>query len=335
MNAAGQDNALVLPFRSVDEAWPGPKLGDQLVRHWPAYRRWIARAEPIEPGYCIGLLGTHMPELMPAFERMLSLGAALPDQAALVRFLTLYRPPRMVRGCSQAVLTDDRGPALVRNYDHAPHLCDGLVLRSRWSGTPVLAVTDCVWGALDGVNAHGLAVALAFGGRRDSGEGFGSQLVVRYLLEVCRTVDDMRAVLTRLPVSMPYTFVGVDAGGDFVTAHTGPGRHPTFAADPASTNHQGRVEWASYARQCATVERLERVRSLLESPGLTAEAAAEQFLRPPLYRTDYARGSGTLYTAVYRPAAGTLGVRWGGGAAAFALDSFAETEFPVRLGAVD
>ncbi|MCC5822275.1 MAG: C45 family autoproteolytic acyltransferase/hydrolase [Phycisphaerales bacterium] len=332
---AGPDRVTTLPFRSLDEAWPGAKLGEQLTRHWPAYHRWIARAEPIEPGHCIGMLALHMPELMPAFHRLLELGAGLDDQAALVRFLTLYRPPRMVRGCSQAVLFDAKGPALVRNYDHAPHLCDGVVLRSSLCGTPVVAVTDCVWGALDGINAHGLAVALAFGGRRDTGEGFGSQLVLRYLLEVCRSVADMRAVLARMPVSMPYTFVGLDAGGDFVAAYTGPGRPARFEARAASTNHQGRIEWPSYARQCATVERLERIESLLQTPGITAETVEEQFLRPPLYRTDYDRGSGTLYTATYRPLAGTLGLRWGGGAAAFGLRSFRESAFPVRLGAVD
>ena len=65
-----------------------------------------------------------------------------------------------MRGCSQAVWTGFGGPALVRNYDHAPHLFDGLVLRSAWREMPVLAVTDCLWGALDGVNGAGLCVAL-------------------------------------------------------------------------------------------------------------------------------------------------------------------------------
>ena len=64
------------------------------------------------------------------------------------RFLSLYDPPAFVAGCTQALWTH-RTPALVRNYDYAPSLFDGLILRSAWNGTGVVAMTDCVWGVLD------------------------------------------------------------------------------------------------------------------------------------------------------------------------------------------
>lgn len=330
MNAAPTHTTLTMRFRSVDDTLPNSALPGIFHAYWPAYRAWILRAEPVAASTCTARLAEHMPELMPVFHRLLSLGAPH-DRETLARFLSLYRPPRVVRGCSQAVLTDDDGPAMVRNYDHAPHLCDALVLRTAWEGVPVVATTDCLWGALDGVNAHGLGVALAFGGRPDTGDGFGAQLVVRYLLQVCRDAADMRAALARLPVSMPYTFVGVDASGGSVTAYAGPGRPTRFDDRPSSTNHQGRVEWASYARQCQTVERLDRIEKLLARPGVTASGLEDEFLRPPLYRTDHARGSGTLYTATHRPGSGSLTLRWPDAAASFSLGSFQEADWLVTL----
>lgn len=323
--------APVLRIRSIDEAEPGPKLGAVFDAYWPAYRRWMAKAEPLDADACVVQLASHMPELLPTFERLVALGPAW-DRDAVARFLTLYRPPRMVRGCSQAVVTDAEGPALVRNYDHAPHLFDGLVLRSAWGGVPVVAVTDCLWGALDGVNDHGLAVALAFGGRPEAGDGFAAPLIVRYLLQTCRDTGDMRAAMARLPVYMAYTFVGVDRAGGFVTAYAGPGRETVFDDRPSSTNHQGRVEWAAYARQCRSESRLRHIEALLDTPGMTAATLEDDFLRPPLFRTDYAKASGTLYTATYRPDAGLLTLRWPARAAGFGLDAFEEQDLSVSLG---
>lgn len=320
-----------LRLRALDEPAPGPRLADVLASYWPAYRRWIARAEPVAPGAATDALARHMPELVPVFDRLVAMGPPR-DRERLVRFFSLYRPPRVVRGCSQAIVRSEDGPRLIRNYDHAPHLFDGLVLRSAWLGHPVVAVTDCLWGALDGVNAHGLCVALAFGGRPDTGDGFGAQLVVRYLLETCRTTDDARAALARLPVSMPYTFVTLDAAGASVTAFLGPGRAARFVDDPASTNHQGAVEWPAYAAHCRTVERLDHLHALLNDDRPDPDTVEGAFLEPPLYQTDYARAAGTLYTAIFRPGPRSLTLRWPADRAEFAIDRFAESDRTVLIG---
>jgi predicted choloylglycine hydrolase len=65
-------------------------------------------------------------------------------------------------------------------------------------------MSDCVWGALDGMNAAGLAVSLNFGGRRVEGPGFGVILIVRYILETCRNAVEALAVLRRVPVHLSY-----------------------------------------------------------------------------------------------------------------------------------
>src|SRR6185436_2580738 len=97
------------------------------------------------------------------------------------------RPTPYLTGCSQAVWTR-RGepPTLVRNYDYHPELCEGTLLLSAWHGTRVIAMSDCLWGVVDGINEHGLAVSLSFGGRQVVGDGFGIPLVLRYALEFCK-----------------------------------------------------------------------------------------------------------------------------------------------------
>ena len=151
-------------FRSVAEAAPGPKWRALFEEHWPSYRQWFL-SEGIEerPTYAQGLakLKRHMPELLPTYERLCELSGGLDLQA---RFLGLYRPPAYLTGCSQVVWPGDE-PVLIRNYDYSPGLCEGLVLLSRWNGRAVLAMVDCLWGVLDGINDAGLAISLTFGGR--------------------------------------------------------------------------------------------------------------------------------------------------------------------------
>ncbi|MCA9296388.1 MAG: hypothetical protein KC983_07715, partial [Phycisphaerales bacterium] len=59
-----------------------------------------------------------------------------------------------------------------------------------------------------------MTVALAFGGRNAVGAGFAAPLITRYILETCATVAEAEAVLQRVPVYMPYTFVMADTSGE-------------------------------------------------------------------------------------------------------------------------
>ena len=47
------------------------------------------------------------------------------------------------------------------------------------------------------MNDAGLAVSLTFGGRPQVGDGFGIPLVIRYVLEVCETIEEAVRVLRR------------------------------------------------------------------------------------------------------------------------------------------
>jgi predicted choloylglycine hydrolase len=314
---------ITLTFQAVQEDEPGLKWQQRFEAAWPEYRGWFLReGDAARPTYAhsIRMLRTHMPELVPIYERLVELAGG-GDVAA--RMLALVNPPPYLAGCSQGVLVRDR-PVLVRNYDYAPSRLECVIQNSGWAGRRVIGMSDCLWGLLDGINDAGLAVSLAFGGRPVLGEGFGVQLVVRYLLQVCETVAEAREVLTRLPYQLAHSLTLADAGGEVVTAYLAPDRDVVFRASPVATNHQDVVEWTEHAAVTRTLEREALILRLVSDPGTTDEALVAAFLHPPLYSSTYSRGFGTLYTAVYRPAEGRVEYLWPGAVWPQSFDRFRE-----------
>lgn len=283
--------AASLTFTAVSEPLPGAQRVHALL---PALEAWYLRdGDAARPTYAAvrRALQEHMPELVPTWEALTRIAGG-GDLAA--RVLSLYDPPPLLAGCSQAVIDG----ALVRNYDYHPDRIEATIFASSIL-RPVLGMSDCLWGLLDGVNDAGLAVALAFGGRTTRGDGFGITLVLRYLLETCDSVQRAVATLARLPVHAPYNLTLAD-GRDAATVFVGPDRAARTVTPPVATNHQEHVDWPEHAEATRSVER----RAAL------ATADADAFLREPLYATEYARGFGTLYTAVYWPASRAVSYRW-------------------------
>jgi len=319
-----------MPFRWVEEELPGPRWQDLFTRTCPAYRAWfLAEGDERRPSLedSRAALERYMPELLPVWRRLVELAGGGEDVA---RMLCLHRPTPYLAGCSQAVWT--RGElALVRNYDYHPGACEGLFLSSRWSGTRVLAASDCLWGALDGMNEHGLVLALAFGGRRVVGDGFGIPLVLRYALETCRTTPEALEVLCRIPSHMAYNVLVLDAGGEHALVVLSPDAGPRVERVAVATNHQPARDWSEYDRWTRSGEREEFLKAMLSDPGLDLEAFKALFLQPPLFANRYERGFGTLYTAAYLPASRELEVSWRGARVRQRLDAFEERTLVIPL----
>ena len=295
-------------FRAISEPQPGECFRARFEEAWPHYRRWFLRdGDAARPSSATAraLLREHMPELVPSWTRLVELAGG-GDLAA--RMLALYDPPPLVSGCSQLVLAGE-SPLLVRNYDFDPARLEGVISHSALGGRGVIGMSDCLWGLLDGINEDGLAVSLAFGGRRTTGAGFGIPLVLRYLLETCATVAQALRALRRLPVQGAYNVTLLDRGGEAATAHVAADRPLRVAPTPAATNHGPGVEWPEHARATRTLERERRLRALLAAGAGDPIAA---FLEPPLHSTAYGDGFGTLYTAVHRPAEGAVDYVWPG-----------------------
>ncbi len=300
-----------LVFETVSEAKPGPRWAGLFADRWDAYRRWfLSEGIDARQTYLAGLRAMRkvMPELVPTYE---ALCEAVGGGDLEARFLSYYCPPRYLSGCSQAVWPG-KEPMLVRNYDYAPELSDGVILHSRWNGRWVLGVSDGLFGLVDGINQAGLAVSLTFGGRTIVGDGFGVPLILRYVLEFCDTADQAAETLKRIPCHMAYNVTAVDRAGRHMTAYLSPDRGAVITDARVATNHQEHVEWHQHARATATVERERFLLQRLTLHDEPAERFTAAFLRPPLYSTAYGRGFGTLYTAVYWPKRGIAEYRWPG-----------------------
>lgn len=319
-----------LTIRSIDEGQPGPQLAALFGEFWPSYRRWFLReGAEMRPAYleCKRALETHLRPLVPLWERFCERVGGGDLEA---RFLSLFCPPPHQFGCAQAAWPGPP-PALMRNYDYAPRLFEGVLLRSRWHEQTVVAMTDCLIGALDGMNESGLCASLSFGGRREVGEGFGAQLVVRAVLELCRSTAEAAALLAGLRTHMAYTILVVDRAGAHLSAFLRPDAPTVIEARRITTNHQGEIAWRRHARATRTVEREHCLLERAAVPGITRNEFLATFLTPPVHTSHYRRGFGTLYTVVYDPTARTVDLHWPGTDSHQSLDSFQPGKLTVAL----
>lgn len=297
-----------ITFEAIDEDQPGPKWRRLYDRHWHSYSRWFL-GEGIRKRStylaCLRALRKHMPELLPVYEQLCALAGGGDLEA---RFLSMWCPPAYIGGCSQ-VIVPGAEPCLIRNYDYGPKLLEGTLLRSRYLGSRVVAMTDSLWGALDGVNEDGLAVSLSFGGNMAVQEGFGIPLVLRYVLETASDTASAVAILRRVPLHMAYTIAVLDRAGRPAMVYLAPGREPEVVDQLVATNHQHRPDWARHAEATRSVEREQTLRNA--AAGLNdPDALLGVFLQPPVYQTAFDRNYGTLYTARYRPDDASLELVW-------------------------
>jgi predicted choloylglycine hydrolase len=298
-----------LTMYGIRELKPGPRWRAFFDATWPAYRRWyLSEGRAARPGVRTAgaALAHHMPELLPTWGQLLEQTGHDLDAAALLTHWNL--PTFLPAGCSQ-VVTPDPKPSLLRNYDYAPALFEGVSISTDYL-QPVIGTSDCLWGLLDGMNGSGLVVSLTFGGERTVGEGFGIPLVVRYLLETCQRVDEAVAALRRLPISMSYNLTMLDAEGAVGTAHVGPGRTVEFSEQPCATNHRWRTPLdPAHAARFRSVQRLDHLDDLLDHRA-SADDIALSMLQKPLYSREFSQSFGTLFTADYRPAEQSVTYHW-------------------------
>jgi predicted choloylglycine hydrolase len=299
---------MIVSFNCIREDKPGEKWKALFDRTWPHYKSWfLSEGYLARKGYLtsVSRFQKEMPELMPIYEQLLSFVGGGDLEA---RFLSMYSPPAYMSGCSQVAWVRD-SVSLIRNYDYTFKMFEGTMLYTNWL-QPVIGVSDCTWGLLDGMNAAGLAASITFGGRKVTGEGFGIPIIIRYILETSQTVREALNVLSRVPVHMAYNVTLVDISGKHATAYLSPDRLPIILDTPVATNHQVEVEWSEYAVLTGTIERKRFLEELVISPDETEASVLKHFLRPPLYNTIFERSFGTLYTIIYRVNNGEVEIHW-------------------------
>lgn len=320
---------MLIKIKCIDEDKPGEKWATVFNRTWPYYRAWyLKEGFTTRPGYlsCKEALDEYMPELVSIYEQVCELAGG---GDVVSRYLSMWNPPAFMSGCTQVAWTKDR-PALIRNYDYNPKWFEGVMLKSNWM-RPVMGVSDCNWGLLDGMNASGLCASLNFGGRNVVGEGFGIPLVIRYLLETCDTVDEAVEALKRIPVHMAYNVMLMDRNGDYATLFLGPDRKAGLITRKACTNHQEDIEWPEYARQTLTIEREKAAEEYLNDDKMDLDSIFKKFLQPPLHQFDLKKSFGTLYSAAWFPETGEAKLFWKGKELHQSFEAFNEQQITVQI----
>lgn len=322
-----------LQFDAVSEQLPGDKWLKRWDRSWPAYRAWfLGRGGDQGPsrGDCESALLEHMPELVPTWKRLSQLAG---DDDLAARFLSTWCPPAYLGGCSLAALSRNGVTRLVRNYDLSPELNEGLLLRTEWTGRPVMGMVEFLWGVSDGINQQGLAVALAFGGNSVTGRGFGITTILRYVLETCGTVEEALEVLCRVPSHMAYNVTLADKAGMTLSVEMRPGGGVQVMSEAVATNHQQAGQQPDKPLFTQTFERYDHLIDVLKTDIAPASLVTE-FMKSPLYQGKYSESLGTLFTADYSPDDLSLDLHWQDDQWSHSLDSFQEETRHVVYGTV-
>jgi len=313
-----------LDLSENDEAWK--KLFDKT---WPAYKRWFSKEGlSARAGYLTSLMAFEatFPELIHLYTHLCEL-AGNSDLAS--RFLSMYCPPPYMSGCSQVAWTKDQ-PALIRNYDYSPLYFEGVVMKTNWL-KPIIGMSDCTWGLLDGINADGLSASLTFGGRKITGKGFGIPLVLRYCLETCSTTQEALDKLVTIPVHMAYNVTLLDKDLNYATIYFVPGQANQIHYVPVGTNHQEEITWPDYAAMTRTVERRNILEFAVMNPLENYQTMVQKFLHEPLYNTAFEKAFGTLYTAAYHPQQQSVNYFWPGKELAQSFDNFTPGKMGITL----
>jgi predicted choloylglycine hydrolase len=322
MSADGEPRTTSVTFRSVVEERPGPALQELFELWWPSYRRWFLRdGEAARRSYAQGrrALRSHMPELLPAYDGLVEQVGGGDLEA---RFLSLWDPPPFLAACSLAAWTRDGNPSLLRTYDYVPALCETTLLTTTVSSRRTMAMSDCLWGVLDGINEDGLAVALSFGGRRETGRGFAVTLLLRYLLEQCADVSQAIEAAAAVPVNLSYNIVVVDAAGDAALLRVAPDHAPFVERGVVCAgNRQGSTEWPEHAAMTETEKRETVLACALADPAMTAEGLEQVFTSEPVYRDPSLHTWGTVYTAHYDTRERSVRLLWPNDVWTMRLDS--------------
>ena len=320
---------MIVSFNCLKEDKPGEKWSTLFNKTWPYYKKWfLTEGTTSRKGYLTSVtkLEKYMPEILPIHKQLCELAGGGDLES---RFLSMYCPPPYLSGCSQIAWTRD-STALVRNYDYSPKLFEGVMMYTNWI-KPVIGVSDCNWGLLDGMNMDGLAVSLTFGGRKNLGTGFGIPVILRYVLETCANVEEAKAVLSKVPVHMSYNVTLLDREKNYTTMYLAPDQ-PARTIDTAiGTNHQMTIEWADYAKLSGTLERKEFLEECYHDPEETEAGLLRKFLKPPLYNLKFEKSFGTLYTAIYRLENGSAEVRWPSKRLKQSFADYEETKIMINL----
>lgn len=127
-------------------------------------------------------------------------------------------------GCSVIAVKTDNDVIVARNMDMFPEYkkTSESVLYMPENKNTFLAHSTAFISVEDGINEHGLSVALTFLMSKRIKPGINGGFIVRLLLEECKTTKEAVELLKKLPISSTHNIVIADKLGNMVVAEICP-----------------------------------------------------------------------------------------------------------------
>lgn len=305
----------------------GRQLGEVLKKHSPETVRWFvsAKVEPEKLGFWnIEDLQDFYEQHCPGINDEIQ-GLADSFNAKLTE-LQAYNLPITRQGyCSHFAVfssaTSDGHVYVGRSYEYNQRMNDFRLCTARIKGKAKhLGFMENLVGLDDGINEHGLCVTFSGGGtfkREPTKAGFPFFLVVRALLDNCRTVDEALKHLEKMPVYGFWNFLITDKGNNAALAQYFDGECSIKRIDMSSserflscTNHYvlpDMVKYQKYAGDWILRDSKKRYELIGNMLSKAAPKISREDIRGLLskelydgvcghYYTDY---FGTLFSVIY------------------------------------
>lgn len=173
---------------------------------------------------CLPFYEKHLPDIMEEVHGLADgLKQKYEDVAGWLASLYCFESDH---GCSVFAVKDDDHVYFARNMDMFPEFkkTSESVLYMPQGKNAFLAHSTAMISVEDGVNEHGLAVALTFLLPKTIKPGINGGFLVRYLLEECKTADEAVSLLRTLPISSSHNIVIADRSGELFVAECTPER---------------------------------------------------------------------------------------------------------------
>ncbi len=162
----------------------------------------------------------------------------------------------------------------------------------------------------DGINEHGLAIGLTFINLKVVSPGLNAGILLRYVLEKCKTVKEALERLPRLPPSSAHTLIMVDKGGDMAVLESNCKKSVVIKPKPGenfmvSTNHFISPEMQQYQDDVEDFRSMDRYHNayaaLKSSKNYSVELAQDILSGKHGFMCQYDRSKGldTVWSCVY------------------------------------
>ena len=146
-----------------------------------------------------------------------------------------------VHGCTCFCFESGGKIFLARNSDMFPSLkaTSESILYRPDNGYMFLGHSTSMVQLEDGINEHGLAIGMNFLMTKYRKPGLNTGMIIRYILETCKTVKEAVDLLKALPISSTQNFMLADKSGDKAVVECSPCKMIVRKSDDflVSTNH--------------------------------------------------------------------------------------------------